>query len=166
MIAQESHQFPRLSPAPGVSTPACSTTNMPTAGQHTGIILGNTSCALFAFNRQWLISRLPQSSSHGSPASLRAPWPLCNTQELCIAQASTNASNRRVARLPRTSKLPPHCRSNTLCPRTFCANTARLQTTVQHACGAKKPVQQYAIKRRSLASASHARAECVSDLHK
>lgn len=83
MIAQESHQFPRLSPAPGVSTPACSTTNMPTAGQHTGIILGNTSCALFAFNRQWLISRLPQSSSHGSPASLRAPPGRCATHKNC-----------------------------------------------------------------------------------
>ena len=165
--AQESRQHAQTPPAHAVSTPACSTTNMPTAGQYVSIILGNTSCALFAFSRQ--VAHLASASEFLTWISSvleSSPWPLCNTQQLCIAKESTNASNRSVARLLRTQRQPPDCRSNTLCPRTFRANTARLQTTVPHACGVTKPVQQYAIKRRSPASASHARAECVSDSHK
>ena len=156
--------MPRLSPAPAVTTPTCEHADgWAVRRYHPWEHLMRSIClqppvAHLASASEFLtwISSVLESS----------PWPLCNTQQLCIAKASTNASNRRVARLLRTPKLPPHCRSNTLCPRTFRANTARLQTTVQHVYGAKKPVQQYAIKRRSPASASHARAECVSDSHK
>ena len=122
--------------------------NMPTAGPYVGIILGNTSCALFAFNRQWLISRLPRSSSHGSPASLRAPPGRCATHNNCALprQAPTHRTARLHGCFERRSCLPT-------ADRIRCARERSVQTL--HV--SKRPSNMSAVL-RSLCSSTRSNA--------
>ena len=97
--------MPRLSPAPAVTTPTCEHADgWAVRRYHPWEHLMRSIClqppvAHLASASEFLtwISSVLESS----------PWPLYNTQQLCIAKASTNASNRRVARLlQRRSCLP------------------------------------------------------------